>query len=80
MLICLFQVPLDEVDATPKRKKNYKSITENSYFLNKVDKLAPFKCPKCGEYALFMGVVYIGCYSCLNYFNETEIIEANGDE
>lgn len=80
-MIFIYSFPLDDVDVTPRFKKNNKIIiNEVTYWPNKVDKLASFKCPNCGEHALFMGVVYIGCAGCLNYFNETDIINANGDE
>jgi len=58
-------------------KKNPITVTEASYFANDREKLSMFKCPKCSEYLLYRGVVYIGCFGCLSYFSEQDIILAN---
>jgi len=74
----MFLTYIPEEYVKPQRSiRNKPELTENSYFNNDVEKLAMFKCPICSEHQLFRGGVYIGCFGCLNYFSEKEIIEAN---
>jgi len=79
MLMCLMQIPLDEVEVTPRKKPKTPLVNESTYWINKAVELKDLKCPTCQDSAcLFKGVVYIGCRSCMNYFPEDDIINANG--
>lgn len=73
----MFTVFIPEETITPRRSNRSPILTEEQYFNRDKDKLKPFKCPTCGDHELFKGGVYIGCFGCLNYFTEIEIINAN---
>lgn len=69
-----FYIPEEEVK--PNKKKHI--LTQAEYWVRDKGKLSSFTCPNCVTNELFRGHVYIGCFNCLNYFSEDEIIEANG--
>lgn len=77
-MMFIFQVPLQEIDVTPRRKPKTPLVNDYTYWISKASELESLKCPTCQDNAcLFKGVVYIGCRSCMNYFSEEDIIKAN---
>lgn len=79
MMMFVYSFPLDEEIVTPRRKSRHQLVNEATYWDNKSNILQDLKCPCCQESkSLFKGVVFIGCRSCLTYFSEDDIIEANG--
>lgn len=78
-MMFIYQIPLDEVTISPRRKSKSPIISEHSYWENGSESLKDLHCPNnCKPNELFKGLVYIGCRGCMSYFSEQDIIDANG--
>ena len=63
-------VDLKEVIKPINRFKSNPELTEQEYYMNEAVKIDGVPCPNCADVqCLFRGGVYIGCRSCLCYFD-----------
>ncbi len=76
MIPLMFTAYIPEISYQPRSKRK-DPITEAEYYETDKELLKSFSCPICRDCNLFRGFVYIGCNSCLNFFSEKDIIEAN---
>lgn len=76
-MMFVMQLPIMEEEYIQPKKRRH-VLTEQEYFSKDQEKLKDLKCPNCGDVGfLFRGFVFIGCTSCINFFDEKELIEAN---
>ena len=68
MIGLLFMSYIPEEDTTLLKK--FSILTEQQYFHNHASKLLNVSCPNCHDTeCLFLGCVYVGCRSCMQYFD-----------